>query len=74
MLAVSSEMERRQADIAWANKERRVRGVMERSGTATTSYHHWLARLGVQLETWGTRLQGRYDEPLSMSGAAQQES
>jgi hypothetical protein len=74
LLAVSSEMERRRKDIAWAEKERLVRRVIKRNAPSSNGYQHWLARLGAQLETWGTHLQARYDESLSISGAAQQES
>ena len=67
------EAERRRAEMAWADKERRIRRVTRHNAPSANGYQGWLAGLGVQLQAWGDRLQGRYDEPLSISGSAQHE-
>ena len=67
------EAERRRGEMAWADRERLVRRVMQHKTPSTNRYQRWLAGLGAQLEAWEGRLRGHYDEPLSISGAARQE-
>ena len=67
------EAERRHDEMSRAQKERLVRSVMMHNAPSANGYQRWLARLGARMESWGYRLQARYDEPLSFPGAVQQE-
>jgi hypothetical protein len=66
------EAERHKNIIAEAEKERLIRQAVKHSSSPTKSYQRWLARLGVQLVSWGYRLQARYGQPLVISSALQQ--
>jgi hypothetical protein len=57
LLAVAAERERRQDDIAWAEKGRLIRHVMYQDVQAAHGHQRGLARLGHLLVRWGRELQ-----------------
>jgi hypothetical protein len=65
--------ERRRDDLILAEKERLIRRVLGRNLSPATRYQRWLARLGAQLVEWGSRLQARYANALTVSHPVRQE-
>jgi hypothetical protein len=68
MLAIAAERERRQDDIAWAERQRVIRRVMHQDAQPVHRHHRWLARLGQLLVRWGRSLQ-TWDGTESSIGA-----
>jgi hypothetical protein len=67
-LDVTAETQRREQDLAWAERERFVRAVAQQNRPAVRLYQRWLVRLGGQLVEWGGRLQTRYERALLAGG------
>ena len=69
--------ERRRDAMAFAERQRLISQVLraERPSSERPSrkgYRYWLARLGKQLVSWGSRLQERYADALTLSNTVHQ--
>lgn len=64
--------ERRRDDMAFAQRQRLTSQALRADGLSRKRYHYWLASLGKQLVSWGSRLQERYADALALSSTVQQ--
>ena len=61
---------RRQDEITAAEKFRLIEEITNPDAPTGKRQQHILARLGVKMVDWGTRLQSRYDELVAASAVA----